>query len=159
MKDKTIFKCNCWCEYVTDWAVAKISNDVKEQKEWSREGMYIWDGLISEMDNLIKTKWDISIMGFKSFKSMKLFMDKLKALKTIISWKENNDGEFVPDYKNWEEGKFFVFYDHRVDKLTTWVVCYSSWTEFTPVYSSRFIATSACEELEKEYLIILWVQD
>ena len=139
---------------------------IKETPEWASNGMYVWEAKYIQHWYIYET-WKISpsnsctnthLLKFKEKEQAQLFVNKLKALKTIWRFKTENDGEFEPDWNNDEEYKYSIAYTYCND----WKV-WLKWMHdadladqaFTPYFSSWKIAEQAIKELEVEYKLLL----
>lgn len=138
--------------------------DLEEVKciDWASNGMYVGEEKITQhyyIDvnfNIDDWEWYANKwLSFKTKEQAQDFADKLKALKTIWKRKTENDWDYIPDWDNSNEDKYYIYLDSLSDNLQCTYANTSKSQTFCPYYSSKNIIDRAKKELEKEYLILL----
>ncbi len=134
----------------------------EEKKERASNGMYIgedWEDVdhyfidsfgYAMFDNKKAIRW----FAFDTEEDAIRFVNKQKALAKIWQRKTENDWDYIPDWKDEREVKYYILYAYSERKLISdWNRKYR-YQYLTPYYSSKEIAEKAIKELEKEYKIL-----
>ena len=143
-------------QLIQEWFIEPI----KEKSEWCWiTWMYLLDNWIKQ-DTWIyfrHTKEDCTLEPLIWFNKEwgGKFYNKLKALKTILKWKEEENPENIA-WENTNAYWWSVYINYQWELNTTQY--WWRYIAFLPYYTTENIAEHAIIELSKEYKLLLWVE-
>ena len=163
-------------EYLEDIEINWASNGlgINNSKEINTDTVDICYWVDENNKSRVWNQYAITWLRFDTLDNAKKFAGKLEALRKIRKRKTYNDWEYVPNWKNSKEKKYYIYYAYSelIQKYNS--ICFGIQPEsylkgiikcgfdaiwnhqaFLPYYSSEDIWDRAIKELGEEYLILL----